>query len=250
MAMVWLGCSPQSFAQERDCTDRLEAPRSTGTGRPVLVLVEANPWLMVIGSDSPTFALYDDGLLIFRTGDSYKQTRLEAAQAKAMRDSVRVGALACHIGIHDASDVTDQPTENIFLGRGGGLSRISVYGDLKHEDVRKKTPGPVVQAYDRLSAYRNSNAQDWLPANIEVMVWPYEYAPEPSVVWPKKWPGLSSPGTAKRAEGYSLFVPSADYNELLGFLKTRRTKGAVEIEGKKWAVSLRFPFPHESSWMK
>ncbi|MEQ1780271.1 MAG: hypothetical protein ABMA14_02845 [Hyphomonadaceae bacterium] len=250
IAVVWICCSPQSVAQERDCTDRLEAPRETEIGRPVLVLFDADPWLMVMGSDSPRFALYDDGLLIFRTGASYKQTRLAAAQVKAIRDSVRVGALSCHIGFYEVSHSTDQPTETIFVGRGGGLAQISVYGSLKGEEARKKIPGPVVEAYDRLSAYSNANAQDWLPANIEVMAWPYEYAPEPSIVWPKKWPGLRSPEAVSRGDGYSLFVPSADYNELVAFLKTQREKGAVEIEGKKWAVSLRLPFPQESSWMR
>lgn len=32
--------------------------------RPLIVLLEANPWLMAIGSDSPSFALYDDGTAI------------------------------------------------------------------------------------------------------------------------------------------------------------------------------------------
>jgi len=250
VALVWLGCSPKAFAQERDCSDRLEAPRKTEAGRPVLVLVEADPWLMVMGSDSPRFALYDDGLLIFRTSGGYKQVRLDAAQAKVMRDSVGFGALACHVGFYKVSDSTDEPTENFFVGRGGRLSRISVYGDLKGGEGRRKVAGPVVAAYDRLSAYSNSNAQDWLPSNIEVMVWPYDYAPERSIVWPKKWPGLHSSGTVRRGNGYSLFVPSADYKELVAFLKTQRNEGAVEIEGKKWAVSLRFPFPQESSWMR
>ena len=29
-------------------------------GQPVVVLVETNPWLMVIGSDVPTFAHYEN----------------------------------------------------------------------------------------------------------------------------------------------------------------------------------------------
>lgn len=250
VAVIWLGCSPPSVSQEQDCTDRLEARREADVGRPVLVFLESDPRLMVIGSDSPRFALYDDGLLIFRAGPGYKQTRLSASQAETIRDSARIGALACHIGFYDATDFNDQPTQNIFVGRGGGLSRISVYGSLKAEGVRKKTPSLVVDAYDRLSAYSDPNAEDWLPTNIEVMIWPYEYAPEQSIVWPRQWPDLQSPGTVARDDSYSLFVPSADYDELVAFLKTRSAKGAVEIGGRKWAVSLRFPFPHESSWMR
>lgn len=250
VAAVSIGLPPQSSAQEGDCSGRLEAASGAEAGRPVLVLVEVDPWLMVIGSDSPKFALYDDGLVIYRAGASYKQARLDAAQIKAIRDGVRVGALACHIGSYVASTASDQPEESIFVGRGGGLSGISVYGALKGDKAREKIPAPIVEAFDRLSTYSNADAQDWLPANIEVMVWPYEYAPDQSIIWPTKWPGLNASGSVTRGDGYSLFVPSSDYNELTDFLKTRRTKGAVEIGGKKWAVSLRFPFPQESSWMR
>lgn len=247
---ISLGFSPGSIAQDQDCTNRLESRREADVGRPVLVFLESDPWLMVIGSDSPRFALYDDGLLIFRAGSGYKQTRLSASQAEAIRDSVRIGVLACHIGFYDGTNFSDQPTQNIFVGRGGGLSRISVYGNLKGPSVREKVPSPVVDAFDRLTAYSDPNAENWLPAKIEVMIWPYEYAPEQSIVWPSKWPGLQSAETVARGDSYSLFVPSIDYNELVAFLKTRSAKGAVEIGGKKWAVGLRFPFPQEDSWIR
>jgi hypothetical protein len=81
------------------------------------------------------------------------------------------------------------------------------------------------------------------------MIWPYDYAPEPSIAWPKRWPGLDAPTTLKRAESFSLFVPSAEFESLHAFLAGRQEKGAVEIGGKKWAASLRLPFPHEDLWM-
>jgi hypothetical protein len=37
----------------------------TGT-QPLVLLTEYNPWAMVIGSDSPTFALYGNGTVIWR----------------------------------------------------------------------------------------------------------------------------------------------------------------------------------------
>ena len=41
---------------------------------PLIVLIERDPWLMVIGSDSPSFALYDDGTLIYlKTFESGKK---------------------------------------------------------------------------------------------------------------------------------------------------------------------------------
>src|SRR5438105_1046835 len=41
------------------------APRRTGP-QPLLVLWESSPWRMVIGSDTPTFAFYSDGRVIYQ----------------------------------------------------------------------------------------------------------------------------------------------------------------------------------------
>jgi hypothetical protein len=81
------------------------------------------------------------------------------------------------------------------------------------------------------------------------MIWPYDYAPEPSIIWPSEWPGLQSERTIRRGESYSVYVPSADLDALRDFLRSRNERGAVEIDGAKWAVSLRTPFPGEESWM-
>jgi len=35
-------------------------------GKPIVVLIETDPWLMVIGSDVPTFALYESGQIIYK----------------------------------------------------------------------------------------------------------------------------------------------------------------------------------------
>ena len=35
-------------------------------GKPLIVLLETDPWsMMVVGSDTPSFVLYDNGLLIY-----------------------------------------------------------------------------------------------------------------------------------------------------------------------------------------
>lgn len=35
-------------------------------GQPVVVLIETDPWLMVIGYDVPSFTIYENGQIIFR----------------------------------------------------------------------------------------------------------------------------------------------------------------------------------------
>lgn len=204
---------------------------------------------MVIGSDSPTLALYSDGLLVFWEGKGYRSVQLDREETEAFLDEVDIDALACAKRGYTASNGTDQPTTVIIFGRGGGLSAVGIYGSMKSKAVRAALPPSVVTAYDRLKGYRNSSARPWMPARVEVMIWPYEYAPEASIHWPEAWPTPSSEGSRKRGDGYSLFLPAQDYDALIALLKTRREKGAVEIAGKKWAVSVRLPFPAEERWM-
>ncbi|WP_437918722.1 hypothetical protein [Sphingobacterium sp. LRF_L2] len=35
-------------------------------GQPIITLIETAPWLMVIGSDVPTFVLYENGQIIYK----------------------------------------------------------------------------------------------------------------------------------------------------------------------------------------
>ena len=85
---------------------------------------------------------------------------------------------------------------------------------------------------------------------MEVIIWGYDYAPDESIYWPKDRPGLESPSTLKRRDAYSIFIPGKELPKLREFLKTRKEKGAVEIGGKKWAVSIRYTFPNEPIWFK
>jgi hypothetical protein len=240
------GCSLASPASQSQCVDRL-APAETGGGaKPLVVLVESNPWAMVIGSDSPRFALYSDGVVIYQTAAGYHSVKLSETESKELQAALDVGALACALGDYKTTDWTDQNTESLFIGRGGALAAISVYGD----PASSKVPSAMRSAYARLSRFDRSDARPWLPENIEVMVWPYEYAPDASIVWPREWPGLDSPNTVRRGDSYSIFLPSVDYARLIAFLKGRRGKGAVEIGGRKWAAAIRMPFPQEMEWFE
>ena len=111
-------------------------------------------------------------------------------------------------------------------------------------------PPSVTSAYEKLVKFDHPAATNWLPVKIELMIWPYEYAPEASIIWPKDWPGLDSQDTIKRGDGFSIYLPATEYSRLIEFLKRRNEKGAVLIGGKKWAADVRFPFPREAEWMR
>jgi hypothetical protein len=228
----------------------LAAARKSGTPSPVLILLEPNPWNAVIGSDTPTFALYEDGTAIYQTNADYKSVRLSDAERQDLLRSLNVEDLSRRTGYYRTTEGTDQPEADILVYGGSKPFYISVYGSLASPDVRSKLPREIVTAYDRLHSFTHPKAKDWLPDTIEMMIWPYEYAPDPSIVWPKDWPGLDDPTTRKRGDGsFSIFVPSSQLQRLRSFFRTRRPKGAVEIGGKKWAADIRFPFPHERLWM-
>jgi hypothetical protein len=111
-------------------------------------------------------------------------------------------------------------------------------------------PTEIRAVLTRIDQERSIKGKVWFPAAIEVMFWPYEYAPDASIAWPKDWPAPAAKDTRKRGDSFSVFLPCAHLSELRSFLATRKVKGAVLIDGKKMAVGTRFPFPGEEAWMR
>lgn len=228
----------------------LAAARKSSVPSPLVVLLDSDPWAAVIGSGSPTFALYADGTVIQQTANGFSTTRLTDQELKRFLDRLNLKALAQSYGRFEVENATDQPDQDLLVYWADRPVFVSVYGSLKDSEVRAKIPKEVIAAYHMLTQFQHPESRAWLPENIEVMIWPYENAPEPSVRWPKEWPGLEDSKTVRRGgDSFSIFMPSPKLAELRAFLKRRNEKGAVEIGGQKWVASIRFPFPHEKLWM-
>lgn len=227
----------------------LAAARRSRTPAPSLVMLTTDPWAMVMGADSPAFALYDDGTVLYRNGQGYQSVRLDAAERQALWRQIDPQALSRAAGAYRTVAMTDQPTTYLLIYGNERPAFLSVYGVLKDEDVRSKLPAALVAAIDRLAGFASPKAVAWLPKDIEVMIWPYEYAPEQSVRWPSEWPTWRSRGSDKSGDGYLLHLPSAALPKLKALLARRTEKAAVEIAGRKWSVAYRIPFPHEELWM-
>lgn len=225
--------------------------------QPQVVMIETDPWLMVIGSDSPAFALYDNGDVIYERKDGYRFVHLDAAARDTLLASMNLADAAVHQGNIETTDATDQPENLFFVFDSERPWGLRVYGGMAPSGterdglpVESAVPAAVQRLYDTIANFDRADATAWLPAKVEVMIWSYDYAPDPSIQWPAGWPGLEDADTRKRADdSYSLYVPSAMLPQLRAFLATRNERGAVEIGGKKWAVSLRYPFPGEEKWM-
>jgi hypothetical protein len=106
-------------------------------------------------------------------------------------------------------------------------------------------PDELTRALRRVLKYDNANSSAWMPEYIEVMIWPFDYAKGKVADWPAKWPGIADKKTIRRKNTYSIFVPESQYAELKKFMAQLKQTQAVGIDNKKWAVSTRFPFPHE-----
>ena len=80
-----------------------------------VVLVERYPWKQVIGSDSPRFALYEDGRVIYREGDEYRSVELSAAQLGTFGKSFGTRETAALWGGYDVGVAADQPDKSLRL---------------------------------------------------------------------------------------------------------------------------------------
>lgn len=208
--------------------------------RPEVVLIETDPWAMVIGADVPSFALYSDGQVIYRVDGGFRSVLLPPEKHRAILDAM---AFSDRLTEYSISNATDQPSTQIVLIGDDKISGALIYGSLRSGSSRGALPPKIVAAYEMLHGFSDSAAVPWLPEKIEVMIWPYEYAPEASIDWPAAWPSLDDRFTVRRGDSYSLFLSSQHLDDLRAFLATRRERGAVRIGGKKWAVSWRLPFP-------
>ncbi|GIK67493.1 MAG: hypothetical protein BroJett018_52870 [Chloroflexota bacterium] len=240
--------------------------------RPLVVLMEFDPWKMVIGSDVPTFVLYDDGTIIYRneyiaddpaatpeayeTGDTpyigLLTLKLDEEELAAFLESLAVGddfyALEPS---YDGPMITDQP--NIYLAvwtDEGQPKSVNVYGDLRNdvEDARSMAPDAFLSLYDALVEFvgeAHEGAVAWLPDQLELMVWPYESASS-GAAWPDFLPTLDDPTTIDRGGLWSIYVDSTRYEEVMEFLN--EAAGTVEIDGEFYSVMIRYPFPGADIW--
>ena len=228
-----------TFAQQFDKT----------YGKPLIVLTETDPWLMVIGSDIPTFALYEKGQVIYKAIENkrlifYTLTLTQEELQKVIQSLSISDAIYKLQDNVEASWTTDQPSNILTLNIKQPKS-ISVYGRLDDKsEARKKTPKEFVTVYDNIKNYRNKSAKEWIPEKIEVMFWDYNYAPDKRS-WLKGFPDLNSPTTIKfDKDSYCVFIDKENFDEFKKYYSSMGEKEAVEINGRKMAISYRLPFPN------
>lgn len=220
-------------------------------GQPVIVLIETDPWLMVIGSDTPTFALYENGQIIYRKtiDNSYKYFEINYDSEKTQDLIYSFGITGDLMSLSDyidSSDRTDQPT-NILILNFDILREINVYGNLrdKKSEARDKTPKEYLMVYDNILKFEDKSAKEWIPEAIEVMATNYNHSPEKPLKWNSDWNDINSPTTIKRNDFlYSIYLEKKYFDDFIKLLSKLKQKQAVEINGTKYSLTYRLPFPN------
>ena len=229
--------------------------------------------MMVRGTDSPTFALYEDGRVIFCTsyaphtvGTAWEKESAyatfvldEAARKKLLGSALGddPGAFAKLDATYTLSTSTDQTTSTVHVWVGGERHSVSVYGQMRDRsgDARKAAPVAFLAAFDAAAGYAEPAAVAWNPTQLEVMFTDFSYAKWEPVKWPEDWPGLDDPTTRKfRDDYYWIHLDAKHHDRLLALLRgLERHFGeasqAVELGKRNWGVDFRRPFPAEELWM-
>lgn len=233
--------------------------------KPLAVLIEQDPWLMVIGSDTPRVAVYENGDVVFakKTGEmsyAYHHVKLTQAEVGALAETwAALAARPLTTKHFMLSAATDQPTAALYFANATQVWAASVYGlscryAAPPAPMNPKgdaaPPAELFSVHKALCALDYPASREWRPRYVEVMLWDYSYAPQPSVIWPKEWPGLNSPRAMKRGDAYSIFLDGSELPRLRAFAATQKEKGAVELGAKKWALAYRYTFANEPVWRK
>lgn len=254
-ATLLIGCTPSRPAHPA------EDARPGAAPHPVVVLLRHSVWYGAV--NAPLFIAYDDGRVLYPDSSeenvpiTYASAQLGVTGAEAVERTLGIDSAVLRLPrAYDLRPhVTDQQTVFLYVRAGDSLVRFSLRAaEVGPDQLSDSIPGPLRNAFHRLSAFQSANAAPWHSDSLYVHAWPYEYAPDnPPLAWPTTWPNLQSAGTERRrdetvGELITIRLPYADRAALDSLLKLRRPRQAIAISGKKWAVGYRTPFPAEAEW--
>lgn len=241
-------------AQDTDTTPTPTAdPDDSQTPLPLAVLMTFDPWAMVLGGDSPRFALYDDGTVIyFDSGDDEREpdfytVQLTADELDELVESLERDDFAELDTYYDLVFKTDQKSHTLWVrvkDDDEKMQLVSVYGDIERDkEARDAAPEALLTTYAALAGFTHPDAEVWTPEVYEVMLWGYDTSD--STPWPKDFPDFDDPTTVDRDGLWSLYLTAEQYDH---FLELAEDANAFKLDGKTYTFSVRIPFPNEAGW--
>jgi len=216
---------------------------------------------MVVNSDTPMLALYENGELIAVTQAPGEEHYIRVHRQLDPDELLRTRAELDRLWSSDfrtsysLSDASDQTETKLFAATSRGPRVASIYGleapgegEIPDENYSGGDAIPESLREIHRMLYRLSlvKSEPWEPRTYEVMAWAYDCAPEESVPWPADLPGLSE--AVQRGVLHLLYIDRDRIGQVYDVLALRREKGAIEISGQKMAVSVRPVYPGEPIW--
>ncbi|HVK69843.1 MAG TPA: hypothetical protein VM694_35535 [Polyangium sp.] len=221
--------------------------------KPLVVLRERNPWLMVLGSDVPTIVVYEDGLVVYHKLVEKKAEALTVnVGAEAARKLVDELATAEFMGLPAQTSVTaatDQPTVGIALRQGSQWKYASVEG-LRRDGKASaaatgEAPAVFVRAYQRLANFDAPGATPWEPETIEIMLWDFSHARKPPLPWPAGIPAPPAGVKAPKEGVYHHHVPGRHEAATRAFLASLEQSQGVSVGGASASIGVRRVVPSD-----
>jgi hypothetical protein len=252
--------TPQEVALPDDgkvCASRQTCAWSHGRVQrtPVLVLEEMGGWRAseYPQTGTPTFTLYEDGLVLFvegaGAGARVRQAQLSPAEVEALtRDAHdKLDELPDRIA---TSEATDQPMVMIRLH----TRTVSVWG-IDREGKPTSPPGTprvgttgtvpaaFAELYASLRSFRTDGAQPWSPDEIAIRLHRHDAGESEAAAWPSAVPlppeGATEPppaGKPAHPRPLQYRVDGALEDEVVDALEGLGEPPIVRWSGKSWIL--------------
>lgn len=209
---------------------------------------------MLRGPDAPVFALYNDGLVIFRAPEGkpppsgFRAARLSRDRYQALVGAIAPDEMLALADSYDAISGTDPLAYVIHAWISGRRKTVSVSGHLWDAASRAKAPPAFLRAHDAIGAFAAPGAPPWVPATIEIALGRNDHAPGEAVRWPQGWPAPEK-APADRDGIRRLSLPGTQFDLVRKLFGAEYQRGAmVQIGKSRWYAQYRLPFPSESMW--
>jgi hypothetical protein len=266
------------FAFALDCTHAAPIPSAPqpdcgvevqpeALPEPLLVFLELNPRLWVIGSDVPSLVIYANGDVVHavRNSDGFPTEQFQRGHlsAGALSEVLRSLSLDLLAGLDArlaSTNASDARTSVIVWWSADKRHLVSFYGPAARTAQEGRlaptaAPGAFVDVYEQLVAFKLQGAQPYEPKVIELMMDPTE-SPAPIYQWPPEWPGFDAydglrPRRTPDHVG-RIYMRSSCLSAVANFAQTLRPQhGVVLLDGHKFHLQgVRYTLPNEHMWIR
>ena len=232
---------------------------------PLLVIIGANPWQVMLGERNPSFVLYADGTVVYSRsisdGETFFTGRLTDCELNGLLEQLTLSNLYALDGRrYSAALATDQTLTSFMLRKpDGSFCTIAVYGwetdwQTKQQSAAVPQPPPELDSALRLLAdFSFPNAAMFEPAAFRVFLSDGCAGGNPTPKkWPATWPDSSTATSIDSGPWRAMTlsaVTSREVSDTLGPSNLFRWR-CVAIGNRREAVMYRPMFPFESRWTR